>query len=185
MTKIYIGAGEDRVDGYIHCDIDPATNPDLCFDVERDRFPFPDNTVDVVKATHVLEHLGEGYFHCLQEIYRVCKHRATVHIHVPHHRSDDFWSDPTHRRPITVDGLKLFGRKYNELARKQHAHASRLAEQYGVDFEVVDYNYRPQAKYEKRFVGLPREEVEEYLEQHANIIDEVYVRLVVIKHHDQ
>jgi SAM-dependent methyltransferase len=179
--KVYIGAGEDRIDGYVHCDIDPACNPDFCFDLEKDTFPFPTNSVDVVRATHVLEHLGDGYFHCLQEIYRVCQPGAKVHIHVPHHRSDDFLSDPTHKRPITVDGLRLFGKKYNQLARKQGAHASRLAERYNVDFEVVDYSLRPQDKYKDEFLGQPKEQVERYLEQHANIIDEVYIQLVVVK----
>jgi ubiquinone/menaquinone biosynthesis C-methylase UbiE len=179
--KIYIGAGEDRIDGYVHCDYDPNCNPDFCFDLEKDIFPFPTNSVDVLRATHVLEHLGEGYFHCLQEIYRVCKPGARVHIHVPHHRSDDFFSDPTHKRPVTVDGLRLFGRKYNQLARKQGAHASRLAERYNVDFEVVDYSLRPMEKYKDQFVGQPKEQVEQYLEQHCNIIDEVYIQLVVVK----
>ncbi len=179
--KIYLGAGEHRIQGYIHCDYDPACNPDYCFDLEKDMFPFPDNSVDIIQATHVLEHLGEGYFHCMQEIYRVCKPGAVIHVHVPHHRSDDIWSDPTHKRAITVAGLKLFGRKYNELSRKQKVHASKLAEYYKVDFEVIEHSLRPVEKYRERFVGQPKEQVEEYLEQHCNLVDEVYIKLIVIK----
>jgi hypothetical protein len=114
----------------------------------------------------------------------VCKPGASVHVHVPHHRSDDFFSDPTHRRSVTVDGLKLFSRKYNELARRQGAHASKLAERYRVDFEIVDWSLRPVDKYRTRFDGLPKQEVEDYLEQHCNLIDEVYIQLVVVKHFD-
>lgn len=179
--KIIIGAGNDRVDGFVTCDYDPLTKPDYCFNLETDDFPFEDNSVDVVIASHVLEHLGEGYFHCLQEIYRVCKNRAVVHVHVPHHRSDDFYSDPTHRRPITVTGLKLFSKKYNRLARQQKTHNSKLSDYYSVDFEVVHHELRPVAKYKERFENMPRIEAEEYLEQHCNIIDEVYIKLIVIK----
>jgi predicted SAM-dependent methyltransferase len=179
--KIYLGAGEDRIDGFKHCDFDPSTKPDYCFDLEKDTFPFPTDSVSVVKAVHVLEHLGDGYFHCLKEIYRVCHHGATVHIHVPHHRSDNFYSDPTHRRAITVNGLKLFSKKYNQLGRIQGAHASKLGEYYDVDFEVVHHDFKPVGKYAERFNGMPKEEVEEYLEQHCNIIDEVYIKLIVIK----
>jgi SAM-dependent methyltransferase len=179
--KISLGAGDYRVDGFINCDFDPKTNPDYIFDLEKDQFPFNDNSVDVVLASHVLEHLGEGYFHCLQEIYRVCKHGAIVHVHVPHHRSDDFYSDPTHKRPITVDGLKIFGRKYNRMSREQDVHASRLGEYYNVDFEVVDWNYRPVEQYKNYFDNMPKEEAERYINEHANIVDEVYIKLVVIK----
>jgi ubiquinone/menaquinone biosynthesis C-methylase UbiE len=179
--KIIIGAGDQRADGYITCDFDPATQPNHVFDLERDRFPFDTNSVDTVIASHVLEHLGDGYFHCLQELYRVCCHGAIVHVHVPHHRHDDFFADPTHRRPITVDGLKLFGLKYNRMSREQGVHASRLAEYYRVDFEVVHWEYRPVEKYREMFESQPRQQVQEYLEQHCNIIDEVYIKLMVIK----
>lgn len=179
--KISLGAGDYRIDGFINCDFDPNTNPDLIFDLEKDIFPFPDNSVDVVLASHVLEHLGDGYFHCLKEIYRICKHNATVHIYVPHHRSDDFFSDPTHKRPITVDGLKIFGRKYNRLSREQDVHASRLGEYYNVDFEVIDWSYRPVEEFQKEFQNKSKEEIDKFIKQYSNIVDEVYIKVVVIK----
>lgn len=181
MMKIIIGAGDQRIDGFVTCDYDPKTNPDYIFNLETDTFPFEDNSVDVVLASHVFEHLGEGYFHCLKEIYRVCRDKAIVHVHVPHHRHDDFFSDPTHRRPITVDGLKMLGMKYCDLAKRQNVHCTRLAHYLEVDFEVVHHSYRPVDKYKDRFEQMPKEEAEEYIEQHNNIIDEVYVKLMVIK----
>jgi predicted SAM-dependent methyltransferase len=111
--RISIGSGEKRIDDFINCDYDPLTNPDYCFDLEKDPFPFPDNSVDEVLASHVLEHLGDGYFHCIKELYRVCKHGAVIHVNVPHHRNDNFADDPTHKRPITVRGLKLFSKSFS------------------------------------------------------------------------
>ena len=179
--KINLGCGDKKVDGYISVDYDPNTNPDYVVDLEKGNLPFEDNSVDTILAHHVLEHLGEGYFHCLQEIYRVAKHGAILSVQVPHHRCDDFFSDPTHRRAITVDGLRLFSKKYNQLAREQNAHASRLAEYFNVDFEVVEFIHRPRKEYIDIFTGKQREEVERYMFEHANIIDEVHVRLVVVK----
>ena len=179
--KINIGAGSTKIEGFITCDYDKLNNPDYCFNLETDRFPFEDNTVEIVVAHHVLEHLGEGYFNCLKELYRVCKHGATIDVRVPHHRHDYYYDDPTHRRPITVGGLRLFSKKHNKLCKEQQAASSRLGDFFQVDFEILEWDYIPSKDYKDQFVGQPREEVEVYLKQHNNIIEELWVKLVVIK----
>ena len=108
--KISIGAGDTIETDYIRIDYDSLTNPDYVLDLERDRLPFEDSTVEAVKAHHILEHLGEGFFHCLQELYRVCKHGARINIRVPHPRHDSFLADPTHRRPITAVTMQMFSK---------------------------------------------------------------------------
>ncbi len=182
--KLNLGSGEVKIDGFVNCDYDPMTNPDYCFNLETDRFPFEDNSVDVIVASHVLEHLGEGYFHCIKEMYRICKHGAIIHINVPYHRNDQFHDDPTHRRAITVAGLRLFSKKYNQLCREQKAYASKLGESLGVDFEVVDFTYRPSDQYREAFEGQPKEEVERYIFEHYNILEELIVKWVVIKDYE-
>jgi SAM-dependent methyltransferase len=179
--KLNLGAGDTKIDGFINCDYDPAANPDYCFNLEKDPFPFPDNSVDTVVAHHVLEHMGEGYFHCLQEIYRVCQPGAIIHIRVPHHRHDHFLDDATHRRPITVQGIRLFSQKYNKLCRAQKVAASRLGEYFKVDFEILDFQYTPSDNYREVFEGKPKDEVERYISEHNNVVQEVYIKLVVVK----
>lgn len=179
--KINIGAGSTKIEGFVTCDYDKLNNPDYCFNLETDTFPFANNSVEIVVAHHVLEHLGEGYFNCLKELYRVCKHGATIDIRVPHHRHDYFYDDPTHRRPITVGGLRLFSKKHNRLCKEQDAASSRLGDFFQVDFEILEWDYIPSQKYKEQFIGKPREEVETYLDQHNNIIEELWVKLVVIK----
>lgn len=179
--KINIGAGSTKIEGFVTCDYDKLNNPDYCFNLETDTFPFANNSVEIVVAHHVLEHLGEGYFNCLKELYRVCKHGALIDIRVPHHRHDYFYDDPTHRRPITVGGLRLFSKKHNRLCKEQDAASSRLGDFFQVDFEILEWDYIPSQKYKEQFIGKPREEVETYLDQHNNIIEELWVKLVVIK----
>lgn len=179
--KINIGSGGVKIDGFVTCDYDPLANPDFLFNLEKDRFPFDDNSVEVVVAHHVLEHLGEGYFHCLQELYRVCKHGAMIDIRVPHFRHDYFFDDPTHRRPITVGGLLLFSKKHNKLCREQGAASSRLGDFFNVDFEIVNWEYVPSKIYLKEFDGEPRDKVEKYLREHNNIVEELWIKLVVVK----
>jgi predicted SAM-dependent methyltransferase len=180
--KINIGAGDTRYEDYIRIDYDEKSNPDYVVDIENDKLPFEDSTVDSVIAHHILEHLGEGYFHCLQEIYRVCKHGAVVDIRVPHPRHDTYLADPTHRRPITTMGLQLFSQKFNNLCREQGYASSRLGEYFNVDFVIINFNYIPDDKVKQSLSHLSLEKLQEYADQHNNIILEIHVQLVVVKH---
>lgn len=179
--KIIIGAGDQRLDGFISCDYDPLTMPDCVFDLEKDRFPFEDNTVDVVVAHHILEHLGDGYFHCLKELYRVCQNGALIHIEVPYFRHSNFFDDPTHKRPITLNGLRMFSKKHNQMAREQRAHATRLAEYYNVDFEILDFGYKFEDKMQIDLENKTQEEIFRYLDQHNNMVTDMWARWLVIK----
>ena len=86
------------------------------FDLETFPYPWQDNSVEEIEMRHVLEHLGqqtEVYLKIIQEIYRIYQLEAKVHITVPHHRSDRFYHDPTHVRPITTVGLSMFSKGFN------------------------------------------------------------------------
>jgi SAM-dependent methyltransferase len=179
--KINIGAGDVKLEGYVTLDYDSATNPDYVVDIEKDNLPFEDSTVETVVAHHILEHLGEGYFHCLQELYRVCKHGAIIDIRVPHHRHESFAADPTHRRPITVIGLQLFSKKFNQHCREEGYASSRLGQYFGVDFEILDHRYIPDDRARQKFQTFSPEQVEEYASEHNNIISEIHIKLLVVK----
>ena len=179
--KINIGAGGKKVEGFISCDYDAKSNPDFLFDLEKDVFPFENNSVDVVLAHHVLEHLGDGYFHCLKELYRVCKHGAIIDIRVPHFRHDAFFADPTHKRPISVDGMNLFSKKFNKWCREQGNPASLLAEYFDVDFEVIEHQYIPQHQYKEIFNTMPRHEAQQFVTERNNVISEIHMKLIVVK----
>jgi ubiquinone/menaquinone biosynthesis C-methylase UbiE len=179
--KINIGAGDVKLEGFVTCDYDSSANPDYTFDLEKDRFPFDDNSVETVVAHHILEHLGEGYFHCLQELYRVCNHGAIIDIRVPHPRHESFLADPTHRRPITVMGLRLFCKKFNKYCRDNHFASSRLGDYYNVDFELLDYKYIPEEKIQQRLQGYTPDQIEDYANEHNNIVKEIHIKLLVNK----
>ncbi len=179
--KINIGAGTNKKNDYISIDFDRETNPDFVLDLEKDKLPFDDNSVEAVIAHHVLEHMGEGYFHCLKELYRVCKHGAIIDIRVPHPRHDTYLADPTHRRPITPMGLQLFSKKANKLYKEQNFASSRLGDFYNVDFEILNFNYIPDEQSLITLSNLSESELEEYAKQHNNIILEINIQLIVVK----
>ena len=95
MRRINLGSGMFRKEGYINIDKDLSAKPDIVRDIERG-LPFDSDSVDEVRACHILEHVSDFIF-VLKEIYRVCKNGATVFIEVPIGISDD----PTHKTFFT------------------------------------------------------------------------------------
>lgn len=79
--KINIGAGGEKLLGFISIDIDPLAKPDIVRDIEKG-LPFDDNSVDEIKCSHTLEHIHDLLF-VLMEFYRVCKNGAKIIIAVP------------------------------------------------------------------------------------------------------
>lgn len=179
--KINLGSGDTKYEGFINIDFDIRSNPDYCINIETEILPFEDNTVDEVIAHHVLEHLGDGYFHVLKELYRVCKNGALIDIRVPHPRHYTFLDDPTHKRAITVNGLRLFSKKYNDFCKEQGNPSSRLGHFYNVDFEIYKSLEVPEDEYIEMFNGKPVLEVERYMRERNNVIIETHVTLIVVK----
>lgn len=181
--RINVGAGHTRHDGFVNCDYSDICKPDYIFDIEKDVWPFDDNSVDEVIAHHVLEHLGEGYFHALKEMYRVCSDGAIIHVQVPHHRSESFFHDATHRRPITLYGLRMFSKKQN-LHDIEHGNAtSPLGLQIGVDFEVINHNLILNHLHPlySNLCGLTVDEVAKYAFDKMDVYSELHVDLRVNK----
>ena len=119
--KLNLGCGNKIIDGYINVDKFDTYNVDIKHDLEKFPYPFEDDTVEEIILSHVLEHIGQSpdiFIKIIKELYRICKNQALIEISVPHPRHDNFISDPTHVRPITIFGLSLFDRDLNEMGKK-------------------------------------------------------------------
>jgi SAM-dependent methyltransferase len=141
--KINLGAGLKRVDGFLNVDSDVQCNPDFVVNLDdvNLRLPFEDNSVEEVVAHHILEHIGEGFFQLMKELYRVCKPGAIVDVIVPHHLHDVYYGDFTHRRPITVNAMYQLGKKYCLDHQSRFGSNTGHAFTLGVDFEMVWYDF--------------------------------------------
>jgi SAM-dependent methyltransferase len=177
-VKLNLGCGQNRLEGYVNTDREPAVAPDVLMDLEEFPWPFDDDSVDVVVANHVLEHVGASadvFIGVMQELYRVCRGGAMVHIAVPHPRHNFFLDDPTHVRPITPQMLQLFSKRNCEQWKALGAANSPLALYAGVDFELREMQVVVADKYK----NAPN--LEEMVERYNNIATEYRMALQVIK----
>jgi predicted SAM-dependent methyltransferase len=185
--KLNIGSGSSHFDEFLNVDFDNNFNPDYVLDIGKNKWPWEDNSVCEVKAHHVLEHLGDpDFFHCLKELYRVCKSETEIEVIVPHHRHDVFLNDPTHKRPITIDGMNLFSKEYNRHCDAVGDHSSQLGYYYGVDFKIINYKLNVDAAYQSIIQNIKPGSIEEKQFQMAireknNMIVEVIFIWKVIK----
>ena len=139
MLKLNLGCGHARMDGWVNVDKHPSPACDQIVDLEKLPWPWPDDSVDEILLRHVLEHLGAAtdlYLAIVKEIWRICGHRATINVAVPHPRHDHFIWDPTHVRPITWEGLGLFSQEKNRLSLAAGSASTPLGIQLGVDFQM-------------------------------------------------
>ncbi len=179
--KINIGGGLKRIDGFLNVDHDEMTNPDYVVDLESGKLPFDDNSIEEIRAHHILEHIGEGFLGLMKELYRVCKSGAIIDIAVPHHRHENYFGDPTHRRPITVEMFKKFSKKYCEWHREQHGSSTGFATRLNVDFEIVHYEYSVESDYVQMSREGKNEELMELAKRFNNVFVDVFIKLLVIK----
>ena len=91
LLKIDIGGGLFPKAGYTTIDQEDA---DIICNLD-DGIPLEDNTVGVLNASHVIEHLKDP-IKTMREIHRVLAHGGWAFIEVPSTDGRGAWQDPTH-----------------------------------------------------------------------------------------
>jgi len=181
MMKINLGSGTKRYPGYLNIDIDAGSNPDFVVDIENERLPFDDDSIDGVIAHHILEHLGQGFFNCVQELYRVCKHGTIIDVHVPHPNHDTFLIDPTHRRPIYPHTLDMFSKTRNQKDMDAGGTETPIGFIYNVDMYVLDYQPVLDEYWLPRFKEMTEEQCDYTARTFNNVVVEYHIKWYVNK----
>ena len=170
--KLNLGCGMNKKDGYVNIDL--FGNPDMKFDLEKP-WPIDDDSVDEIRAIHVLEHL-HNLVHVMKEMYRVSKNRTNIYIAVPCPFTEEFISDPTHVTPITPNTFFLFSKEQNQYNIKNGHSNTPLAMYNNVDFRTVKISNVLSEEQHKL-----NEEQKHFSIYHLNSISEYNIQLEVLK----
>jgi glycosyltransferase involved in cell wall biosynthesis len=92
LLKVDIGGGLNPYPGYIT--VDTRETADHVHDL-NDGIPLPDNSVGVLNASHILEHLHDKT-KIMSEIHRVLAHGGWAFIEIPSTDGRGAFQDPTH-----------------------------------------------------------------------------------------
>ena len=91
--KLNLGCGDTPMAGWVNVDLFPG--PGVQIVDLRERWPWPDSSVDAVRAWHVFEHLPDRV-HTMNELWRVMVPAAVAEIQVPTVDGVAAFSSPTH-----------------------------------------------------------------------------------------
>jgi len=186
LLRLNLGCGDRHMQGWVNVDHISACNPEIVCDLEKFPWPFDDDSVGEIMMSHVLEHLGESrdvYLGIIKELYRVCTHNASIHIYVPHPRHDHFLWDPTHVRPILIEGLQMFDQSLNREWIFKKAANTPLGIYLGVDFRIIKSQYILDRLYQEKIKRgeVKIEEIAELLRINNNVCQQINIQLSVVK----
>lgn len=116
-VKVDLGCGPSKKDGYIGIDLLPLKGVDFVVDFEKGLNFIPDDSVDEIFSSHLLEHIDDLEF-LMSEIHRVLKPRGIKKIIVPHFSNPYFYSDYTHKRFFGLYSMDYFSNGDTNLRRK-------------------------------------------------------------------
>ncbi|WP_057638743.1 class I SAM-dependent methyltransferase [Stenotrophomonas ginsengisoli] len=125
-----LGCGRKKMAGAINVDFF-AEEADVRHDLDTFPYPFNDGEFDEIHAWNVIEHLKDT-ISAMNEIHRIAKKDALVHIRVPHFRSACLYEDITHQRGFAWRSFDIFTKSseiYGEYSK--------------INFTIIERRYSP------------------------------------------
>jgi SAM-dependent methyltransferase len=147
--------------------------------------PLADDSVDLVLASHALEHLSD-LMATLKEIYRICKHGAQVCIVAPYYQQRLNFANPYHRQAFNEHTPRFWTCSSDtplDPLEYEHPYAPGWAlgdsdnSELDIDFRCVrmEFFYFPEYRL------LPRETQRSARKKHLDVCDEIMYHLLVFK----
>ena len=168
-TKLILGVGEKRHEGYFGIDITPTSATDMVFDLDKPNWPIQDDSIEEVQAVHFLEHI-HNHIQLFNEVYRIMKPNGKFMVMGPHAQSDGAWQDPTHTRPLSLEFFRYFNREWQEAIGIHYGG-------YQCDFVITKIGYTPHPDYK----NVSTEVFLEDIKHKFNVANELSLELTAVK----
>jgi ubiquinone/menaquinone biosynthesis C-methylase UbiE len=105
--KLDIGCGKNKKMGFIGLDKVKLPGVDIVCDLDKEKIPLQDNSIEEVFSMHFMEHTADLLF-VMEEVWRICKNEAKITIAVPYFTSVGAFRDPTHKRFFAYETFDHF-----------------------------------------------------------------------------
>lgn len=154
LKCVDLGCGKRKKPGYIGIDVRPFKEVDFQIDIEKDKFPFKDNSIDAIDSESMFEHLtSRGLFHCIDECWRVLKPKGQIRITVPKFPCGISVLHPDHKRFFIPDTFSFFqvpadGIDPHGYLNGRFWHVSILSKEDDIIISVIMYPNKKNGVYE-------------------------------------
>jgi len=97
MTKLDIGCGDNKREGFTGMDKCSLPGVEIVHDLEVFPYPLDDGSCTEIVASHILEHIKPWHtIGVMNELWRILETDGKLSIELPYAGSYSFWQDPTH-----------------------------------------------------------------------------------------
>ena len=145
------------MDGALNLDLSADVGAEIVHDLTRMPWPLPAGQFREVYAFDVIEHLA-NIVGVMEEIHRICRPGAKVHITVPHFSSANAFTDPTHLHQFSYFSFDYFdeshGLAFYSTARFKRSHVQIVFYPRLVNKLVHRFANRHPEKYEQRWAWI-------------------------------
>ena len=105
--RLNIGCGIAIEENAINLNLSTLPRVDVVWDLDKFPYPFPDNTFKEILAQDIMEHLDD-IFKVMEEVWRILKPGGTIYIHTTFWKTEDSYTDPTHKHFFTLRSFDYF-----------------------------------------------------------------------------
>lgn len=103
--KLNLCCGILKQEGYINIDKDLSVNPDIFLDIEKEKLPFENNSIDEIRSHCALEYVApENFIFVMKEIWRALKSGGILYIKFDEGKK----LDPTMKNIFWEQSFELF-----------------------------------------------------------------------------
>ena len=97
--KLNLGCGALIIPGFVNVDIAPGKGVDMVADLDT-LWPWPDESVDTIFALDIYEHVDKPLLF-VNEMWRVMEPGGIVRLRTTFWKTEQSYTDPTHKRWLT------------------------------------------------------------------------------------
>lgn len=179
-----LGCGLAKKPEFIGVDRFQLPGVDIIADLDG-KLPFDDSSVDLVYASHSLEHVKD-LMHTIREIYRICKHGAQVCIVAPYYEQKLNFANPYHIQAFNEHTPRFWtDYPYSPIPKEEwwHPHAVTWGlsksdhSDPGIDLRCV----RMKFSYFPDYRNLRPEEQRKARKEKIDVCDQIIYFLIAIK----